>query len=403
MLRLIQILIMFVGVFCLSAFSWGDVFTVDDDGPANFSTIQAAINNCGSNDTIIVAQGIYLENINFLGKNITLTGSNPYSPSVIANTIINGGGNGSTVYFNGSENSNCTLTGFTITGGSGTIADGIHGMVNRGGGILGGSNTANTHATISKCLITGNEAVRGGGLAFFSGRIEDSVISNNNSSDSAPPGGGGGFADCASPNIYSCVISGNNAGYAGGGLNDSGGTIFNSLIVDNQAGFAGGGINQGGGRDSTIINCTFMENTAQSGSAIYNATPATSITNSIIWDTTTVDLFGNASPTIEYSCIKGDYLGTGNIDADPLFVTGPFGDYYLSQIASGQLLTSPCVDSGNQLASLLNLDQFTTRTDSLLDTGIVDMGYHYIPEPCAFLIMALGGLVLRRRKRIPQS
>jgi hypothetical protein len=65
------------------------------------------------------------------------------------------------------------------------------------------------------------------------------------------------------------------------------------------------------------------------------------------------------------------------IDADPLFVAGPKGFYYLSQTASGQPYNSPCMDTGSDLASKLGMDIYWTRTDGVPDSGIVDMGFHY--------------------------
>ncbi|HIJ66769.1 MAG TPA: S8 family serine peptidase [Planctomycetes bacterium] len=62
-----------------------------------------------------------------------------------------------------------------------------------------------------------------------------------------------------------------------------------------------------------------------------------------------------------------------NIQDDPLFV----GEYFLSQIAAGQLYDSNCVDAGSDPAVNLGLDTYTTRTDSTGDEGIVDMGYHH--------------------------
>jgi hypothetical protein len=67
------------------------------------------------------------------------------------------------------------------------------------------------------------------------------------------------------------------------------------------------------------------------------------------------------------------------ITSDPLFVAGPKGECYLSQVASGQGLDSPCVDAGGDTAASLGLDAKTTRTDAVTDTGVVDMGYHYEP------------------------
>ncbi|UCF44472.1 MAG: hypothetical protein JSV99_06070, partial [Planctomycetota bacterium] len=74
--------------------------------------------------------------------------------------------------------------------------------------------------------------------------------------------------------------------------------------------------------------------------------------------------------------------GSGNIHSDPCFVSGPLGDYYLSQVAAGQEIQSPCVDAGSDLAANLGMWIHTTRTDEVGDEGMVDMGYHY-PMPNA--------------------
>jgi hypothetical protein len=106
-------------------------------------------------------------------------------------------------------------------------------------------------------------------------------------------------------------------------------------------------------------------------------------------------LRSTASPstlTVRYSDVQGGageaYVESGctldldgtNIDDDPLFVSGPLGDYYLSQIAAGQAADSPCVDTGSDTAANLGLDTRTTRTDHIGDSGTVDMGYH--PQRC---------------------
>ena len=53
------------------------------------------------------------------------------------------------------------------------------------------------------------------------------------------------------------------------------------------------------------------------------------------------------------------------------------GDYYLSQRSAGQPVTSPAVNAGILQASDVGLDARTTRTDSVGDTGAVDLGFHY--------------------------
>lgn len=95
------------------------------------------------------------------------------------------------------------------------------------------------------------------------------------------------------------------------------------------------------------------------------------------------DVWGN---TFDYDGLSP---GTSSLSVDPLFVD-PDGDdnilgeaggeddeFYLSQTAAGQSVESPCVDAGSDLASNLNMDGKTTRSDLTPDSGTVDMGFHY--------------------------
>jgi hypothetical protein len=84
--------------------------------------------------------------------------------------------------------------------------------------------------------------------------------------------------------------------------------------------------------------------------------------------------------------VEDGWPGEGNINADPLFVAGPLGDHYLSQVAAGGPSDSPCVDAGSGPAKstcyetadgMVCLDQLTTRADRLGDGGRLDMGYHF--------------------------
>ena len=81
---------------------------------------------------------------------------------------------------------------------------------------------------------------------------------------------------------------------------------------------------------------------------------------------------------------SGVYPGLLNINENPLFVDGPLGNYYLSQVAAGQASTSACVDH-HVYGSLLYcrveigdvcLDDLTTRTDHVPDSSWADIGYH---------------------------
>lgn len=136
------------------------IIYVDDDGPADFNNIQAAIDNANDGDTIIVEKGIYFENINFRGKNIILTSTNPNNLTVVAATIIDGNNLDSVVTFASMENANCVLSGFTIQNGFD-----CNYASRKGGGISGGSRWNHTGATIRNNTITRNYS-EGGGVGF---------------------------------------------------------------------------------------------------------------------------------------------------------------------------------------------------------------------------------------------
>ena len=82
-----------------------------------------------------------------------------------------------------------------------------------------------------------------------------------------------------------------------------------------------------------------------------------------------------------YSNTEIVYAGEGNIREDPLFINGPRGDYYLSQVDSEQDADSPCLNTGSPVPAMGYEPQWlTTRTDGHFDTDRVDMGYHYNPH-----------------------
>jgi parallel beta-helix repeat protein len=82
-------------------------YTVDDDGPADFSTIQEAIDHARDGDTIFVYEGTYLEHL-IINKSISLIGAGEDS------AYIDGEGSGTVIYVSGDD---VTITGFTIKRG----------------------------------------------------------------------------------------------------------------------------------------------------------------------------------------------------------------------------------------------------------------------------------------------
>ena len=81
--------------------------TVDDSGGADYTTIQAAIDNANAGDTIIVKSGTYHENV-VINKELTLNGDG------MTSTTIDGGGNGDVMII---TSNSVDINGFTITNG----------------------------------------------------------------------------------------------------------------------------------------------------------------------------------------------------------------------------------------------------------------------------------------------
>jgi len=102
--------------FLLYAQLFGATYTVDDDGPSDFNSIQAAINYSWHGDTVIVKTGIYNENIFFNGRAITVKSENPDDPCMVESTVIDPD-TGYSVRFDFGEDSNSILIGIKINKG----------------------------------------------------------------------------------------------------------------------------------------------------------------------------------------------------------------------------------------------------------------------------------------------
>ncbi len=142
--------------------------------PANYPTIQEGINAAVNGDVVLVAEGTYYENINFLGKAITVA-SHYYLDNDelhIKKTIINGSqpanpDYGTVVLFVSGEDTNSVLCGFTITGGSGTKLN-IPGLpeLRIGGGVFCNVSSAKIcHNIFKENIIEGSPLCFGGGIS----------------------------------------------------------------------------------------------------------------------------------------------------------------------------------------------------------------------------------------------
>jgi len=432
-----QRFLIFMLVCTVSCISWADpndpvviqrVWYVDDDAPGQihdgsswetaFVHLQDALAVVQADEMIRVAQGTYRpdqgngmtpgdrEATFQLISGVTLTGGYagpgvldandiPIDPNTrninLFKTILSGDLNGDDredgglddsstdpnraencyhVVTGSGTNADAVLDGFVVTGGTADKGE-VPGYDNDGGGVL----IRRGSPTFRNCRFSRNMANQGGAVwnrdaspvfmncLFMDNEAVEMTLTSSIRSDPYTVTSAGGAVDSdfsSHPVFINCAFWANRAVH-GGAIG-----VWEQSSVD-------------------LHNCTLSGNRADFGGALYNySTGTTTITNSILWgnEAATRDeiLTGSKYPSttiVSYSCIAGGHAGTGNTSANPRFVSGPLGDYYLSQIGAGQWWDSPCVDAGNDTASNLGLGERTTRTDEVGDQGTVDMGYHY--------------------------
>ena len=213
-----------LSVSLLVATTVAEQVTVDDDGPADFETIQDAVDYVLDGDEILVAPGIYTATgdsvVDLLGKAIVLRSTDgPES------TVIDGGGKRRGIVCQNMESAQTVIEGFTVRSCSASWYDwNGNGSVDYweyfGGGmwVRGGSSP-----TVLLCRFEGNTAEYGAGIC--NGDL-NGVASNSTFIDcvftenSAGSGVGGGIYNFAgSPSLVGCQFVGNSA-REGGGIAD---------------------------------------------------------------------------------------------------------------------------------------------------------------------------------------
>lgn len=332
--------------------------------------------------------------------------------------------------------SHCTFTGNSASWGGGMYNTGSSPTVsdctftsnsaapeNSGGGM----DNRESSPTVSGCTFTGNSAGWGGGMANRENSrpiVSHSTFRENSAADESGGGiynlrsnstvsdcvltgntasyGGGLACDECSPAVTGCMFMANSATAYGGGLHnqDQGSpVIVNCVFSGNSAEKKGGGM-QNHDSDPVLTNCTFAGNWAgEDGGGVrtYKITYGSpKLANCIFWGNSdnggrdeSAQLCGG-TPIVNYCCVEGlsgALGGMGNIGSDPLFVDvdGPDDTAGTEDDDLTLVADSPCIDAGDNLAvpaDIVSDAQGMTRfldDPGTADTGngtppIVDMG-----------------------------
>ncbi|MCJ7778145.1 MAG: right-handed parallel beta-helix repeat-containing protein [Sedimentisphaerales bacterium] len=394
-----------------------------------YSSIQSAIDDANNGDTIVVSAGTYQENINFLGKAITVRSVDPNDPNMVAATIIDGSNPvdpniGSVVTFNSGEGTNSVLSGFTIQNGSGQTDPTVTWRLwtgNNGDG--GGALCSGASPTITKNVFKNCRAEYGGGGIFCNNNASPIITDNTFLNNYAGVYGGAVFARLrCSPTISNNTFKENQCEYLGGAIYladhssskitnnwfeknnckslhagaiyyfvNSSPTIACNFFISNTAKTTGSAINMGASTSGVIINNYFRSNAAQpsSGAAIRVSSGGNDlIANNVIVENVGVGISteSGAAPVIKnnnvwantisnYGGILGDQTGiNGNISDDPKIapeLPEPFTSFFEFNPDSS------CIDAGSNdsVPSWLTSDYDGT---SRVVNDVVDMG----PQEC---------------------
>jgi hypothetical protein len=251
--------------------------TVDDDGPADYTTIQAAIDNAPAGALIVVQDGVYFETL-VLHKNVKLQGHGPNS-TVIDGRFFNFGGmtpaefqaKVASLTFGGPASVpmgqvltilaedgefgaayTTQIDGFAIRGGSVVRGNVPAGATQQGGAIY--AHAFARYLEISNNLLQTNNGLTGGGIilgqAYSGDRQNDNVsihhnqVLNNGGKNLA--GALALFNGAENYDIGHNFICGNYSAEYGGGISHFGlspsGHIHDNQILFNYSFDEGGGV-----------------------------------------------------------------------------------------------------------------------------------------------------------------
>jgi hypothetical protein len=269
--------IVLAGLLASAALAAGPACAVSAGGGADYTTIQAAVDDTNCTH-IQIAPGVYREHV-VINRNMTVQGSG-------ADTTIVDSGRTNSVFVLGNQSPNSTTVNLSDL----TIQNGSVGIFNNGtltvtnsivtNNIASGIGNRGT-ATISNTTIVSNTASSEFGGASGAGIYNSGTLAVDHSeiiSNTLFGNGGGVYSGSGSLMLTNSSVRGNTSSGIGGGVFIAGSfdrqsAISNTTISGNRANSGGGLYAQGGSQiGMTLTNVTISGNSAVEGAGIQKGT-----------------------------------------------------------------------------------------------------------------------------------
>lgn len=280
--------------------------------PEDFATIQAALTAAVSGDRVVVGPGVFAENLNFQGKNVSLESVSGPSATVIqpaGGTVVTIGPGGAVI-------------GFTIAGGNAFFGSGL---------VAQGAGTR-----IALNIFQDNQALVGSGGAAIYGNNASPLIERNlfrrNGCDTQYTAGVVTFVNTSSPVVASNVFHDNPCQAVNLVLPETASPrVVNNTLVANRVGIRLY-------RQVPTAGQVYRNNIVAGNTTGVQADGGTEADNPV-WQHNLV--FGNGA---NYAGLQNQTGTQGNLGSDPQFRNAAAFDY---RLAAG----SPAIDTGTALGA----------------------------------------------------